>query len=503
MYKAIKVSVISVLLSACGGGGGGDSSPSATVYTGTFIDSAVEGLHYSTPSRSGLTDANGEFEYLAGETISFSLGATMLGVTTGDGSSNFTVTPFSIYGIEPVTNETEISSSLNNDEVGSFERALNLAMLLQTFDTDGNPENGIDLGDAHTALSETTINLFTKATEFLDHPSMRDAKRRADIEHDRDMLSSVEHLYSSLELQIESSQDANVESIIDRENIQSSNFEYNADGQVLVEQTDTNGDGTFNLVKQYQYDANGNVTQIDNSAAQTTETMEYDGDNNLLRRLTVVEQGSSTLEIYNYNQQGKVQRFELDRGNDGNIDSTTRYHYEGSRLTGYEIDNNGDTVADAIATYIYDNGLLVTYSEDQDNNGTPELIIAYSYDAQGNRQSHNITVSSDGSPSAPGNFIYDQHNNVIGYEIDRDLDGQTDYREAYTYNANNQRTSYSRDTNGDGAWDKVSQYYYNKNGKRIQMAEDTDGNGIADKVWAGSYEPAIIENAWSQILSKL
>ena len=504
--KILSLSAVSLILSACGGGGGGgsESTSGPAVYTGTFIDSAVAGLHYETPSRSGLTNANGEFSYLADELVTFSLGGTTLGIVSGDGSAEFEVTPFSLFGIDPVTSETEITSTLGNASVGSFERALNVAMLLQTFDMDGDPDNGIDLGDANQTLSSDTIDLFTKSVDFLELASIRDAKRKADISHTRDMLSAVKHLYSSLEVDIESAQVSNFESVIGLNNTQSSDYDYDDNGNVLTERTDSTGDGNINIIKQYQYDEHGNVTSLINSASETAETMEYDGNNNLISRLTEINLGQSTLERYNYNLSNTVQRFELDIGNNGSIDSTTRYQYDGTgNLIEYQIDRDGDTVADSIARYVYDDdGHVATYTEDRDNNDIPDLVIAYAYDAQGNRQSYNIDISSEGYPSAPGNFIYDSNNNVTRYEIDRDLDGNPDYIEAYTYNGNNQRTSFNRDLDGNGTWDKISQYFYDENGHRTQMAEDTDGNGIADKVWSGNYQPAIVENAWDKILSE-
>ena len=85
VYKLAALTISTALLSACGGGGGGGESSSSTdnssVRTGSFIDSAVEGLRYSTPTRSGLTNALGEFKYLDGEQVTFQIGGTVLGIT--------------------------------------------------------------------------------------------------------------------------------------------------------------------------------------------------------------------------------------------------------------------------------------------------------------------------------------------------------------------------------------------------------------------------------------
>jgi hypothetical protein len=41
------------------------------ILSGMFIDSAVEGLRFETPTQSGFTDANGIFKYINGEAVSF------------------------------------------------------------------------------------------------------------------------------------------------------------------------------------------------------------------------------------------------------------------------------------------------------------------------------------------------------------------------------------------------------------------------------------------------
>ena len=50
---------------------------------GVFMDSAVGGLNYATPTCKGVTKADGVFEYRAGETVTFSVGELQLGSTAG------------------------------------------------------------------------------------------------------------------------------------------------------------------------------------------------------------------------------------------------------------------------------------------------------------------------------------------------------------------------------------------------------------------------------------
>lgn len=130
-------------LAACGGGGGGggggDSGstpppPPPATATGIFVDSPVAGLRYTSGSQTGVTDANGQFTYVVGQPVIFSIGDTQLPAVTGGAYVN----PLLVFGTTDV-----------NDV-----RVVNLARLLQTLDVDANAGNGITLAAAaHTAAT--------------------------------------------------------------------------------------------------------------------------------------------------------------------------------------------------------------------------------------------------------------------------------------------------------------------------------------------------------------
>ena len=82
----LTVGLVSLLaIGACSSGGndgGGGGTPSvAAPLQGVFVDSPVQGLGYSaTPSGlSGLTDANGQFNYNPGDTVTFNLYGRAIG----------------------------------------------------------------------------------------------------------------------------------------------------------------------------------------------------------------------------------------------------------------------------------------------------------------------------------------------------------------------------------------------------------------------------------------
>lgn len=128
-----------VLLAACGGG---DTTPTNTTPTNTNLrsgiltDAPVGGVSYSTTSgKTGTTDTSGTYQFNAGDTVTFTLGGLTLGTVPATGI----VTP------------TELAGGNNN-------KLLNLLVVLQSLDSDGNPTNGITIPPA-AASALTAIDL--------------------------------------------------------------------------------------------------------------------------------------------------------------------------------------------------------------------------------------------------------------------------------------------------------------------------------------------------------
>ncbi len=133
---------MTTFLVACGGGGGGTD---LSALRGQFIDSPVAGLTYTTASKTGITTADGSFDYAKGESVTFSLGAIVFPKV----KASLIVTPVSMAP----------SNTVDADE------ALNIAYLLQALDDDGIPSNGINI-PASIAL------LATQAVDFSIDPSL-------------------------------------------------------------------------------------------------------------------------------------------------------------------------------------------------------------------------------------------------------------------------------------------------------------------------------------------
>ncbi len=131
MKKLFNLSLLvtASLLTACG-------NSDAPIKQGIFVDAPVEGLSYVTTSGlTGTTNAAGVFNYVAGDSVTFSLGSVKFpSVVAGD-----LISPLELTG----------ASSANHPG------ALAIARLLQSVDSDGNPDNGITVNRAKIASTIT------------------------------------------------------------------------------------------------------------------------------------------------------------------------------------------------------------------------------------------------------------------------------------------------------------------------------------------------------------
>lgn len=126
-------------LGGCSGGGDSSSPDTSGANTGIFVDSPVSNIGYRTETLEGETNSLGEYEYDDGETVTFFIGDLVF----------------------PPVRAAAIVSPLNIVQTldTSDPSVINMIRLLQTLDTDGNPDNGITISD--TAKSTATQVDFT------------------------------------------------------------------------------------------------------------------------------------------------------------------------------------------------------------------------------------------------------------------------------------------------------------------------------------------------------
>ena len=151
---------------------------------GYYTDSLVSGLTYESRNAEGVThtgvtgedDDPGRFSYAEGDTVSFSLG----GISLGESLAKDVVTPFDTAGIE----EAPIGGCAVDGELpadaDAFRKVVNVVVLLQTLDTDGDAAAGIEISPEVAALfDDSNIDLDQPWTTFIDNAELKAALEEA------------------------------------------------------------------------------------------------------------------------------------------------------------------------------------------------------------------------------------------------------------------------------------------------------------------------------------
>jgi hypothetical protein len=145
VIKSFFVILLSIIFVACE-----SSSTSPTNKTGYLIDNALGGISYSTSSgKSGITSANGEFEFSSIDTtIIFSIGGLQLPTFNLENlNSDGKILPTDLLGVD------------RNDSLDA--NVTKILQVLQSLDDDNNLDNGI-------YITQNTKNLFTNTINVID-----------------------------------------------------------------------------------------------------------------------------------------------------------------------------------------------------------------------------------------------------------------------------------------------------------------------------------------------
>lgn len=243
-------------MTACGGGSStAPASPtennpitnpinSDNLQTGRFVDSAVAGLQYATESQNGITDPDGVFNYIAGESITFSIGDISLPTISAEN----VITPLSVFSTDDITDI----------------RVMNLARLLQTLDTNADPTDGITLSDA-AAANAAGLEVNFSSSEFENQVVNLVANSGSVSTELVDGMEALNHLQETL-----------FQEGIDERPPAPSDMEIELPPN--TENTSTHPSvGTSAVFSNRAHDVSGTVTVIDDRTLQITD-FNYDGD---------------------------------------------------------------------------------------------------------------------------------------------------------------------------------------------------------------------------------
>ena|GEM_PF-1104206 len=149
---SIIVSLFFLQVTACGGGGDSSGETIDTrpvVTTGVFVDSPVSNINYKTQTQSGVT-LDGEFKYVDGETVVFSIGSVDL------------------PAVQAAPILTPLSFDSGAKDIASSQIATNIVILLLSLDTDGpwDHDEVITIKPVAAQFATTPINFDQPTTDF-------------------------------------------------------------------------------------------------------------------------------------------------------------------------------------------------------------------------------------------------------------------------------------------------------------------------------------------------
>ena len=457
------------ILSGCGG----SSSSGQSVSTGVYKDAGiVSGLQYKTATQSGVTDKDGTFRYVPGETVTFSVSNVVIGQVAGAG----TITTFDLVGITPPTSSSGIP--LNNPASKKFQEAANISLFLQTLDDDSNPTNGINIPSAaNNVVANTPINFKIYADFFNVKPyngfgespqfkvfigSCRTAKVWSGGKAIAKPSIALNNIYKGLGI----SPNVYFRSKSTYSDNTSVNFEYGISGLVSKENSNYDPTSTINSYTTYTYDANGNktyeiYTHLTNPTSNYSLTYTYDLNGNQIRRVNTDNSGRSISSL--------TSEYDIN----GNVTKSQRY--------------SGD-VLEAFSLYLYNSNGTLSREDYYNADGSLNYSWSYSYDA--NLLPTNIRFN-DTTSSSSNTFVYDASQQVI--QLEYFIDGALINTMTLSYDVNgnpllvnlsgriNYRTDYSWDNKGL----LLSSTDYDQNNQMtatVVYTYDNNGNCINTKV---------------------
>lgn len=418
-------------LSACSSGD--------TPLTGALTAFVASGVHYETPTFTGETNASGEFQYRAGEVIRFSIGDVVLAEVPAAPE----LTLFDLAETTRASNLSELEAAGTN-----YARMLNMAVLLESLDTNGDATDGVII-EAEVADLLVGAEIDLEVARVSDH---RGGERIGDL--NRAVLLAQEFfdvahpisptpraaaaLYAVAGANMAAFARTRADLEVAFEGLEGTHsaWNYDAEGKMRTAESDIRRDRVL-LSSSFDYDAWGYRTRRN----ETTFTRDAAG--NLIEeayrenRTTIVR-----------DERGAPLRTEVFI--DGRFQSAT--------------------------TYSYTDGLLVS-EVSLSNAGNVESSIIYTYDAAGRE----LTNLREGAIPTLNSRTYDTEGNVLSQEVDDFADGTVDKRTRYEYDTAGERRLMIEERFSDGALSSRAETIFSADGGSVQT-RDTNSDGVIDEI---------------------
>ena len=466
--------ILAFTLTACG------SESNEVPLTGQFTETAISGISYTTATQSGETDTDGNFKYENGESITFSLGDTIIGDPV---PAKAQMTAFDlVQGAVLYTTYGEVNRAIklgpNSSEGLAFNKIHNILSFLHTLDDDANPDNGVNIHpDIAAYFSGIQIDFAKNLFDFEKDRTLRSVTYPAAAQA---LLSTatikytgvaLEHYYKAQNISHNLQVISSISDDLAEDSAPVFTQAYNNQGNLQALRFDLNPSIAISI--NYTYDINDTLMSLSNKIYNTT------GNNDL--------EMQSLFDTFTNDDNGNRLTSSQDSDADGNPNSITTYSYDdvGTRLTSSR-DNNADGIPDSISTFSHDaSGNMLTESYDRDVDGAPNSISTFSYDSSGNKLTFSYDSNADGIPTNTTTYTYDANGNIVTESTNRN--DYPEYIRNYIYDADgnmliDQKISYVYDSN----WNLLSSngttytYTYDVNGNRLTNSYDSNEGAWCD-----------------------
>lgn len=506
MDVRIRRSIVAIVLALISAHGSADSPPLPE--TGTIRGLPVEGLRYTTPTQSGLTNASGEFHYLRRERVTFSVGSVVIGTTFARPQLSL----FDIAGMRPPRTESRLRAELGNPKITAFDRVVLSTILLLVLDNDQHPRNGINLGQWDDLLRYANINLNVDSSdpgEFVKSV----LNTLPDFFGDNDYRISSQRdalwiLYDSLNIKVpmQAMSLKTVDSNGDGESDEIYAITYDPTGNPISEYVDQNNDGVFEYIRKSTF-----------GIALGPESSEWrvglvSGGTRLLRTRTAKYQDAerilTSLQLQDFDNDGAFKTWW----------STVNTYDDHGRLRRHDsaFDNNSDGVTSQLKLEIYDYDLAgnLTHKSEQstyhlfgchsfyynDKNQLRSVLrdcassgekrqelITIGYDETGSWNSlltEKINAQQITTERAFNVFVNGKSKQPLLERLqrDQDLDGEFDFVKETAFRYLNDERPLSKwlkqDTDGDNELDYLESdvYFYDEKKYLIRLEKNKDTN---------------------------
>jgi hypothetical protein len=529
----ISAALLAVLLAACN-----DSDTKAEPVSG-ILEARASGVSYTTPTQSGVVEANGAFTYLPGETVTFTVGGVPLGSAPGAPK----ITLFTLAGLTPPSTERhlrrELDLALRN--ATPFTRAVNMQLFLMMLDADSNPANGCEVGGRATALATARLDFSRERWEFAAELQ----RQVPNLTRDIPAWTPVAELYRSISLAVPAHAVASVSDplTIGPWNPAAYFYEHDARGLRMQELADADGlPGGAADITTYTYDAMLRRTStrfeyLRGFPSIHTDAATRDARGNVLSSIFTADQGGdgaidmSQQATLTWNEFGELLRQDSlsDSDADGTVDSQWLYvatiedrnlsqsniesadfNFDGrvdqiiyshilrndrsrplSYVTREDWDADGSIDQRRVQTYTYSgsvNPVRSVYEADYDNDGLVDRS-----------ETTDITVDSHGNPLTQRSVTrnadvaewlsttthtYDAQKRRLSsitesdYFADGSVEGRSTMNSTYDALGNLLTRATAHDSDGNGTWDitLARRYTYGADGELLRIESGSDAN---------------------------